>query len=74
MSDENGFTDTADQNGPEPAEEKCAHEAAERGIEKDPIGRAVRQESGDSGEEKSGEATGEKNKFHERRSKEDSGD
>jgi hypothetical protein len=64
MPNENGFTDTADQDGPEPAEEKCASEAAERGVEEDSIRRAFGQESGNPGENESGEATGEKNEFH----------
>ena len=64
MPDENGFTDTADQDGPEPAEEECASEAAQRGVEEDSVGRSVGQKSGRGGEHESRKSTGKKNKFH----------
>jgi hypothetical protein len=64
VADENGFADTADQYGPEPAEEERTHETAEGCIKEDSVSRAIGQKSGDRSEDKSGNSTGEENEFH----------
>ena len=64
MADENGFADTTDQNGPEPAEEERPDEAAKSCVEEDSVSRAIGQKSGDRSEKESGNTTGEENEFH----------
>lgn len=64
MANENGFTDTTDQDGPEPAEEKRAYEAAQSRIEEDAVSCPVSEVTGNRGEEKSRTASGKKNELH----------